>query len=102
MKGRFDFYTPEDVATGIAGRVRAERLLRGWRQQTLAERSGVSVATIKRFEATGQTGLMQVLKIAHALGRLEDFESVLSASPAASLAELERAVARKHRRRGTL
>lgn len=43
-------------------------------QSELAERSGVSLGSIKRFEQTGQISLESLLKLAHLLGRINDFD----------------------------
>ena len=43
-------------------------------QRTLAERSGVSYGTLKKFERTGQISLTSLLKIALILDSLEDFQ----------------------------
>jgi len=42
----------------------------------LAKRSGVSLGSIKRFELTGQISLESLLKLAHVLNRLNDFELI--------------------------
>ena len=95
--------TPDDVAQKLGQRVRAERLRQGWKQQTLAERSGVSLPTVRRFEASGRTSTVNLLKLCQALRRLDDFAEVLQPPPAASMAELaaqvERAPSRKRGRR---
>ena len=94
--------TPEDVERRLADRVRAERLARGWKQSTLAERSGVSVPTIRRYEKTGRTHLHNLLLLLEALGRLDELHGLLESPAATSLEELEaRATARENpRRRG--
>ena len=51
---------------------------KGYSQKELAERCGVSLASIKRFEQSGQISLESLLKIAHLLGKLNDFESILN------------------------
>ena len=45
-------------------------------QSVMAERSGVSLGSLKRFETTGQISLESLLKLAHLLDRLEDFKLV--------------------------
>lgn len=90
------------VADLLAGRLRAERLRLGWKQQTLAERSGVSLPTVRRYERTGNTSLDNLLRMCHALGRLDEFAELLKPPAAASLAELESRVkaAAPQRQRG--
>jgi len=45
-------------------------------QVSLAKMSGVSYASIRRFESTGEISLSSLLKIANVLGCLEDFNQV--------------------------
>ena len=81
--------TPEEVERQLASRVRALRLRRNWKQSTLAERSGVSLPTIRRYERTGRATLKVVLRLCHALGRLDEFTELLLPPQASSIAELE-------------
>lgn len=95
--------TPEETERKLADRLREERLRLGWKQDTLARRSGVSVPTIRRYERTGRTSLRNLLRLCYALGRLDEFADLLSPPPASSIAELEaRATAqgKGRRRRG--
>lgn len=96
----FSLHTPEQIGNALAARVKALRLARGWKQATLAERSGVSLASLRRFETTGQISLQHLLQLAFALNRLDDFDALLQAPRASSLAELEAAEKRPARRRG--
>jgi transcriptional regulator with XRE-family HTH domain len=91
---------PGDVASSLAERTKALRLLKGWTRDTLASRSGVTPSSLKRFETTGKASLDLVLKVAFALGRLEDFSEPLQPPPAASIEELERQTAVPSRKRG--
>jgi len=97
---RFSLRTPEQVSKDLAARVKALRLAKGWKQATLAERSGVSLASLRRFEASGRVSLQHLLLLAFALNRLDDFDALLQAPRAASIAELEAAETRPARRRG--
>jgi transcriptional regulator with XRE-family HTH domain len=45
-------------------------------QEEMAERSGVSLGSLKRFENTGKISLEALLKLAHLMGRLKDFDTV--------------------------
>jgi transcriptional regulator with XRE-family HTH domain len=95
--------TPEEVELQLAARVRALRLERNWKQSTLAKRSGVSLPTVRRYERLGRATLANLLRLCHALGRLDEFSDLLLPARAASIAELEaRAEARApvERKRG--
>ena len=52
------FISPEDAAIAIAERTRVRRLADNLSRKTLAEKSGVSEASIKRFETTGEIALV--------------------------------------------
>ncbi len=93
---------PGEMADSLARRVKALRLLKGWTQTTLARRAGVSGASFKRFESTGRASLELVLKVAHALARLDEFDKLLQPPPAQSIEELERLSARPARKRGRI
>lgn len=82
-------YCPDEMARRLAERIRAERLRHGWKQQTLAERSGVSLPTVRRYERTGRTSVENLLKFCHALARLDEFADLLEPPPALSIADLE-------------
>jgi HTH-type transcriptional regulator/antitoxin HipB len=98
----FSLETPEQVSRKLADRAKALRLARGWKRSTLAERSGVSLASLRRFEESGKVSLQNLLEIAFALNRLDDFDSLLQPPRAASLAELEGAEKRRARKRGRI
>lgn len=89
LKAPVQLHNPNDIVHLLADRVRAERLRRQWKQETLAERSGVSLPTIRRYERTGRTSTENLLKLCHALGRLDEFAELLKPPPASSIAELE-------------
>lgn len=94
-----ELYTPGEVAGQLAQRVRAERLLRGWKQETLARRSGVSLPTVRRYERTGRTSIENLLRLCHALGRLTEFTDLLQPPSVSSMAELESRVTNSPRRK---
>jgi HTH-type transcriptional regulator/antitoxin HipB len=99
---KFSLQTPEKVSQSLAARIKALRLARGWKQITLAERSGVTLASLRRFEESGKVSLQNLLDLAFALNRLDDFDTLLQPPPAASIAELEAAEKRPARKRGRL
>jgi|SRR6185295_3057238 len=98
----FSLETPEQVGKALAARAKALRLGKGWKQITLAQRSGVSLASLRRFEESGRVSLQSLLDLAFALGRLDDFDAVLEPPRASSLAELEATEKRSGRQRGRI
>ena len=69
---------PQDIMNECAERSRRLRLQQNITQQELAERVGVAVGTIKRFEKTGEAQFRTVLNIALVLRKLEDFTALFS------------------------
>ncbi len=98
----FSLTTPEQVGKSLAARVKELRLARGWKQATLAQRSGVTLASLRRFEESGRVSLENLLELAFALNRLDDFEALFQAPRASSLAELEAGEKRPARKRGRI
>ncbi len=92
--------SPAEVAADLAGRARALRLTRNWTRQTLAARAGVTLASLRRFETSGKASLELVLKVAYALDRLGEVDSLLRPPRARSIDELEAQSARPIRKRG--
>jgi transcriptional regulator with XRE-family HTH domain len=79
---------PRDVRIQIADKHRNLRKQRGLSQIELAERSGVTLGSLKRFETKGQVSLESLLKLVFVLGRLSDFEGVLK--PDENLSHIEK------------
>lgn len=92
--------TPEEIGRTLGRRIRELRLLQDWSRGTLAARAGVAPASLKRFENTGRASLDLVLRVALALGRLADFEGLLTPPVVQTLAELERQARNRPRKRG--
>lgn len=79
---------PSDILKETALKHRQRRKQLKLSQAELAERSGVSLGSLKRFEQTGQISFESLLKLAHVLGRLSDFEELLQ--PTEDLSEVEK------------
>ena len=94
--------TPEETAALLGQRMRTLRLMKGWSRNTLAQRAGVTAASLKRFENSGKVSLESLLKLAHVLGRLDEFGALLTPPIAQSLKELETQVPAFTRKRGRM
>lgn len=70
--------TPKDVITGIASRCRRRRLELNITQVGLAERAGISVATLRVFERSGKISLKGLVEVAAVLGDLPAFTELLA------------------------
>lgn len=69
---------PGEVLEGIAKRASSKRKALKLTQAQLAEKSGVSLGSIKRFERAHQISLASLVNIAFALGCEDDFAALFS------------------------
>ncbi|MBK1826019.1 helix-turn-helix transcriptional regulator [Haloferula rosea] len=84
------YRNPNQLIRDIGGRIRSHRLARGWTQAELAERSGVSISTLKLLEREGKGSLQRLAKIAVILGLESDLSELFSSPPAVeSIDQLE-------------
>ncbi|HEX6746677.1 MAG TPA: helix-turn-helix transcriptional regulator [Longimicrobium sp.] len=95
-----ELQTPGEIARSLAERVRALRLQRGWTQQELAARAGLTLATYRRFERTGRIALERLLRIAAILDARGGFDQLFALPAAQSLAELAARSRQRPRKRG--
>lgn len=70
--------SPGDVVASLASRARDRRLREGLTQAALADRSGVSLGSLKRFERTGEVSLGSLVRIAFALGAEDGFDGLFA------------------------
>lgn len=96
----FVLKTSQEIAKETALKVKALRLEKNLSQQGLADRAGVNISSLRRFERTGLIAFDSLLKIANAMGRLDNFENVFSASSKPKTLFVEEK-APKTRKRGT-
>mgnify|MGYP001560460141 CR=1 FL=1 len=74
-----------EVLVSIGNRAKKLRLRRNFTQSELAQRSGIGVATIHRFEKTGHIAIENALRIAVALGAEGAFEKLFELPQFASI-----------------
>ena len=92
------FISYQETAQLVAERVKKRRLAENYSRKTLAERSGVSEPSIKRFETTGEIAFASLLKLAFALDCMQEFELIFPPKEAMSIAE----IVQKPRARGRI
>ncbi len=80
--------TPSIILLEIAHKIKILRKQAKYSQIELAERSGVSLGSLKRFENSGQISFESLLKLAHILDRLDEFSSILK--PSQNLRHIEK------------
>ena len=71
-----DVSTPNLVMDEMKSKYRALRLSFDMTQEGLAERSGVSLGSIKRFESSGKISFESLLKISVILECLDGFKNI--------------------------
>jgi len=83
----FELLSAGEVARELANRARAMRLHHGWTQVEAAARAGMTLASYKRFERTGEVAFKSLLKIALAFDQLGAFQRLFERPAFQSLDE---------------
>lgn len=95
MKNKFDInqfvevITPQSMAQKLAEKEKTSRKQMKLTQKELSVRSGVSYASVRRFENSGEISLFSLLKIANVLGALEDFNALFTRKAITSLKDFD-------------
>lgn len=95
MENKFDIgqfvntLTEQSVINGLVERVKKKRKQMKLSQKLLSQKSGVTYASIRRFETTGDISLSSFLKMAHALDSLKDFEGLFKGQTITNLKDYE-------------
>ena len=80
--------SPSEISMALANRVKQTRIRRSITQEELAERSGVSFGSVKRFEQTGEISLKHLILISKVLRSSEQWDELFSLSNYESMEEL--------------
>ena len=83
-----NFKTPYEVSMELAEKAKEKRKYMKLTQQQLADRSGVSLGSLKRFEQTGEISLSSLLKIAGVLDSLKEFDGLFEKPEYTSIEEI--------------
>ena len=92
--------SPHELLKHIAQAAKAKRLSINLSQQSLADRSMVSLGVIKKFEHTGKISLESLLKLALVLDALNEFGELFKAKPISAYRSLDELLKQKPRQRG--
>lgn len=84
----FVWETAEELDQKLAQRIRNIRRRRLISQEKLAEMSGVSYGSIKRFETSGQISLISLTKIAIALDLADELRNLFTQAPYKDIQEV--------------
>ena len=72
---------PSQTILEMAFRFKKIRKSQKFSQSEMALKSGVSLGSLKRFEQTGQISLESLLKLAHLIDQLSDFDAIFEEKP---------------------
>ncbi len=89
------------ILEDLGRRLARERLRLNLTQEELAERAGVSRATVRRLEAGSSTQLANLVRLLRALGLVDRLRLVVDAPPVRPLVELEDERRGRERRRAS-
>lgn len=67
-----------EIQRALASRIRQRRLEKNLTQDELASRSGVSLASYRRFESTGEISLKSLILVAKTLNISDDFSALFN------------------------
>ena len=84
----FNQKTPNEIARNLADKIKEHRKKLKISQEVLAQKSGVSLGSIKRFETKYEISLQSFIKIAIALDLDNDFESLFAAKTYTTIDEI--------------
>ncbi len=79
---------PNEIAKDIAYNEKFMRKRQGLTQMELSDRSGVSLASLKRFEQTGEISFVSLLKIAAVLDETDNFVNLFTRKEYQSIQEV--------------
>ena len=82
--------TSDEINMDLAKRMVQLRKRKRMTQEELAVRSGVTIASLRRFERTGEVSLKSFTKLAIALGVEKELDSLFTQVPYASIEEVIR------------
>jgi transcriptional regulator with XRE-family HTH domain len=74
--------TAQEVQEDLAGRFKRRRIAMNLTQKDLADRSGVTWSSLKRFEREGLIALQSLLQLSVVLDCLGDFDTIAAETPA--------------------
>lgn len=88
--------SPGEVAGTVAERARACRVALGLTQAEAAERTGIGLSSLRRFESTGRIGFDALVRLAFVLDAVEPLGALF---PEPAFRSLDEVVERPRRRR---
>ena len=84
----FNQKTPNEIVKSLADKIKEHRKKLKFSQEVLAQKSGVSLGSIKRFETKYEISLQSFIKIAIALDLDNDLENLFTQKTYTSIDEI--------------
>lgn len=94
----FNVATAEEILRQFALRLRAQRLAQKLAQHTLARMADLSLGAIRKLETDGQCSLETLIRVAQALGLVDELEPLFAQKPE-SIAAMQRTAQAQLRQR---
>lgn len=92
--------SPDSLMSGIAQRVKQRRLEKEWTQKLMASKAGLTLASYRRFESSGEISLRSLVMLAFALDMTDEFETLFNSKTYQSIDDIIKAKQPKQRKRG--
>lgn len=96
-----DTFNPAALARNLASRVKERRLELNMTQKSLAEKAGVSMGSLKRFENSHEISLKHLLMIAVVLDATEEIDHLFIKPQYQSIDEALKVSSFRKRKRGS-
>jgi transcriptional regulator with XRE-family HTH domain len=96
----FNKQFPASIQEALAGRVRMRRLEMDLTQRAMAARAGVTLATYRRFERSGEISLRNLVLVSAVIGMQDDFDSLFAETRYRNIDDVISQGARAKRKRG--
>ncbi|MCF2738258.1 helix-turn-helix transcriptional regulator [Bacteroides caecigallinarum] len=84
----FTFDNADDIAKGLADDFRKRRIEKNLTREQIAERSGVAISNITRFEQKGLVSLKNLIALAMAMDYTSEIKNIFSQPKYSTMEEL--------------
>lgn len=88
--------TDKEILQMLSAKAKSLRLQKNFRQSDLAQKSGLSLPTIRAFEKTGLISFANLIKITRALGAIETLYALFPPLP---MIDIEQMIAAEHKQK---
>ncbi len=92
-------HNTDDIAKGIAQDFRKRRVEKNLTREQVAEKAGISISNVTRFEQKGLISLKNLIALAMALGYTAEIKGIFSEPKYTTMDELTEIRANAHKKR---